>query len=209
MTPIAKLIRQARAIPVVVIDEVADCLELAQALRAGGLTCLEVTLRTPAGLPAIARLHGAVEGMHIGAGTVLSADDLRRAHAAGAEFAVSPGFSEDMVKLASDLGIHYLPGAATPGEVMRGRTLGLDAFKFFPAAALGGPATLKAWGDVFPDNHFCPTGGVSPDNAGDYLALPHVAAVGSSMPAPRKFVREGKWEEITALALQFAASTRP
>ncbi|WP_374385211.1 bifunctional 4-hydroxy-2-oxoglutarate aldolase/2-dehydro-3-deoxy-phosphogluconate aldolase [Dongia sp.] len=207
MTPIAQLIRQARAIPVIVIDDVEDSLPLARALQAGGLSSMEITLRTAAGLQAVARLRGEVEGLSVGVGTVLSVEDLKRAHAAGADFAVSPGFAEDLVKCALDLDLPYLPGAATPGEVTRGRMLGLDAFKFFPAATLGGPATLKAWGDVFPDNHFCPTGGVSPDNAGDYLALPHVAAVGSSMPAPRKMVQERKWEEIRALSHQFVAST--
>lgn len=207
MTPIAKIIRQARAIPVIVIDNLDDALPLARALRAGGLSSMEITLRTAAGLEAIKQLRGAVEGLLVGVGTVLSSDDLKRAHAAGADFAVSPGFSEDIVKLALDLGLPYLPGAATPGEVMRGRALSLDAFKFFPASTLGGPATLKAWGDVFPDNHFCPTGGVSPDNAKDYLTMAHVAAVGSSMPAPRKMVQEKKWEEIKALSHQFVAST--
>lgn len=207
MTPIATIIRQARAIPVIVIDALEDALPLARALRAGGLSSMEITLRTAAGLEAIKQLRGAIEGLSVGVGTVLSSDDIKRAHAAGADFAVSPGFSDDLVKLALDLGLPYLPGAATPGEVMRGRALGLDAFKFFPAATLGGPATLKAWGDVFPDNHFCPTGGVSPDNAMDYLALPHVAAVGSSMPAPRKLVQDKKWEEIKALSHQFVAST--
>jgi len=206
MTPIATLIRKSRAIPVIVIDAIEDALPLAQALRAGGLSSMEITLRTAAGLEAVKRLKGAVEGLSVGVGTVLSVDDLKRAHAAGADFAVSPGFSEDLVKLALDLGLPYLPGTATPGEVMRGRALGLDAFKFFPASTLGGPATLKAWGDVFPDNHFCPTGGVSPDNAKDYLALAHVAAVGSSMPAPRKTVQEKKWEEITALSHQFVTA---
>lgn len=207
MTPIAALIRKSRAIPVIVIDAIEDALPLAQALRAGGLSSMEITLRTAAGLEAIKRLKGVIEGLSVGVGTVLSMDDLKRAHAAGADFAVSPGFSEDLVKLALDLGVPYLPGTATPGEVMRGRALGLDAFKFFPASTLGGPATLKAWGDVFPDNHFCPTGGVSSDNAKDYLALAHVAAVGSSMPAPRKMVQEKKWEEIKALSHQFVAST--
>jgi 2-dehydro-3-deoxyphosphogluconate aldolase/(4S)-4-hydroxy-2-oxoglutarate aldolase len=207
MTPIAALIRKSRAIPVIVIDAIEDALPLAQALRAGGLSSMEITLRTAAGLEAIKRLKGVVDGLSVGVGTVLSVDDLKRAHAAGADFAVSPGFSEDLVKLALDLGLPYLPGTATPGEVMRGRALGLDAFKFFPASTLGGPATLKAWGDVFPDNHFCPTGGVSSDNAQDYLAMTHVAAVGSSMPAPRKMVQEKKWEEIKALSHQLAAST--
>lgn len=206
MTPIATLIRKSRAIPVIVIDALEDALPLAQALRAGGLCSMEITLRTTAGLEAIKRLKGAVDGLSVGVGTVLSVDDLKRAHAAGADFAVSPGFSEDLVKLALDLGLPYLPGAATPGEVMRGRALGLDAFKFFPASTLGGPPTLKAWGDVFPDNHFCPTGGVSPDNAKDYLVLAHVAAVGSSMPAPRKLVQEKKWEEIKALSHQFVTA---
>lgn len=208
MTPIAALLRRTRAIPVIVIDVLEDALPLAQALRDGGLTSMEITLRTAAGLDAVKRLKGTVEGLSVGVGTVLSLDDLRRAHAAGADFAVSPGFAEDLVKLALDLGLPYLPGAATPGEVMRGRALGLDAFKFFPAASLGGPATLKAWGDVFPDNHFCATGGVSPDNAADYLALSHVAAVGSSMPAPRKVVQDRKWDQIRALSHQFLASTR-
>jgi 2-dehydro-3-deoxyphosphogluconate aldolase/(4S)-4-hydroxy-2-oxoglutarate aldolase len=208
MTPIATLIRKSRAIPVIVIDVLEDALPLARALRAGGLNSMEITLRTTAGLEAVKRLKGAVDGLSIGVGTVLSQDDLRRAHAAGADFAVSPGFAEDLVKLALDLDLPYLPGAATPGEVIRGRALGLDSFKFFPAAALGGPATLKAWGDVFPDNHFCPTGGVSPDNAADYLALAHVAAVGSSFPAPRKIVQEKKWEEVKALSHQFVSSTQ-
>lgn len=206
MTPIATLIRNARAIPVIVIDALEDALPLAQALRAGGLSSMEITLRTAAGLESVRRLKGAVEGLSVGVGTVLSADDLKRAHEAGADFAVSPGFAEDLVKLALDLGLPYLPGTATPGEVMRGRALGLDSFKFFPASTLGGPATLKAWGDVFPDNHFCPTGGVSPENAGSYLALPHVAAVGSSMPAPRKLVQEKKWDDVKALSRQFMAA---
>lgn len=208
MTPIAKIIRQARAIPVIVIDSLEDAIPLAQALRVGGLSSMEITLRTAAGLEAVKRLRGLIEGLAVGVGTVLSTEDLKQAHAAGADFAVSPGFSDDIVKLALDLGFPYLPGAATPSDVMRGRALGLDAFKFFPASTLGGPATLKAWGDVFPDNHFCPTGGISADNAGDYLALPHIAAVGSSMPAPRKMVQEKKWEEIRALSHQFVTATQ-
>lgn len=208
MTPISKFIRQARIIPVIVIDKVEDALPLAKVLSTTGLTSMEITLRTEAGIEAVQCLRGTIEGLSIGVGTVLSIDDLKRAHTAGADFAVSPGFSEDIIKLAHELAFPYLPGVATPGEVMRGRALGLDAFKFFPASTLGGPATLKAWGEVFPDNHFCPTGGVSADNACDYLTMNHVAAVGSSTIAPRKMVQENKWEEIKALSHHFMTSVQ-
>ena len=189
----------APVIPVLVIDRASDAAPLATALVAGGLPALEVTQRTPAALGAI-RAMADVPGAAPGAGTILTADDARRAADAGARFLVSPGLSDAVVRIAADLGLPLLAGVATATEIMRGLDLGLTRFKFFPAETSGGARALAAFGGPFAHVRFCPTGGITPANAPDYLALPNVACVGGSWLAPRASVASGDWVGITSLA---------
>lgn len=189
----------APVIPVIVIDDAAHAEPLARALVAGGLPVLEVTLRTPAAFAAIeamARVPGAI----VGAGTVLSATDVRRAQDAGATFAVSPGLTDALAAACGDAGMPLLPGAATASEAMRAAESGFDMLKFFPAGPAGGPDYLRALGGPLPGISFCPTGGVSAQNAADYLALPNVVCVGGSWVAPAAMMRAGDWTGIQALA---------
>lgn len=177
-------------ISVVTLDELSDAEALAEILVEEGLPSIEVTLRTPIALVAIKAMSH-VEGAMIGAGTVLSAVDVAQAVAAGAKFLVSPGLSERTVLAAAENGIPILPGVATASEIMRGMELGLSRFKFFPAEAAGGAASLRAFHGPFPDFRFCPTGGLTRDNALAYLALPNVACVGGSWIAPRGRLDKG------------------
>lgn len=194
------LVAGVPVIPVIVIDEVAAAVPLALALQAGGLRVLEVTLRTPAALAAIAAIAREVPHLTVGAGTVLNAEDVRRAAAAGARFAVSPGYTDEVDVACRDAALPWLPGAATASEVMRVIAAGYDFAKFFPASAAGGVPMLRALGGPFPDLAFCPTGGVDFSNAADYLALPNVRCVGGGWVVPREALRAGRWDEITALA---------
>ena len=180
---IDQIMRTAPVIPVIIIDRVEDAVPLAEALVAGGLTVLEVTLRTPAALDAI-RAMKAVEGAIVGAGTVLNPAMLDRAMEAGAEFIVSPGLTEALGKAASAATIPFLPGIANAGDIMRGLDLGFDRFKFFPAETSGGIAALKALAGPFGDIGFCPTGGIRYDTAQEWLALPNVLCVGGSWVVP-------------------------
>jgi 2-dehydro-3-deoxyphosphogluconate aldolase/(4S)-4-hydroxy-2-oxoglutarate aldolase len=174
----------APVIPVIVIDDVAQARPLAEALVAGGLPALEVTLRTPAAIAAIGEM-AKVEGAMVGAGTVLNEAQLAGAIAVGARFIVSPGLTAPLAKAAIRMGIPFLPGIATASDIMRGLDLGLDHFKFFPAEANGGIAALKALAAPFHQVRFCPTGGITAANAADWLAIPQVACVGGSWVAPR------------------------
>jgi len=192
--------RLAPVIPVLTVTDIAAAVPLAQALKRGGLTALEVTLRSPAALDAIRAMTDAVPDAVIGAGTLLSPGDVRAAAAAGARFGVSPGFTERLLDAAEDAGLPILPGVATPGEAMRALERGLDVLKFFPAEQIGGPATLAAWAAPLPRIRFCPTGGISAGNAADYLALANVLCVGGSWVAPRDAVAAGDWPRIEALA---------
>ncbi|GBQ15062.1 bifunctional 4-hydroxy-2-oxoglutarate aldolase/2-dehydro-3-deoxy-phosphogluconate aldolase [Swaminathania salitolerans] len=166
-------------IPVLVIQDLALARPIAQALVAGGLTTLEVTLRTPCALDAI-REMSRVDGALVGAGTVLNADDLARSVDAGAEFIVSPGLTTQIADAARRLDIPFLPGIANAGDIMRGLDLGLSRFKFFPAMANGGLPALKALAAVFGQVRFCPTGGITAENAPEWLAHPAVSCVGGS-----------------------------
>jgi 2-dehydro-3-deoxyphosphogluconate aldolase/(4S)-4-hydroxy-2-oxoglutarate aldolase len=177
------LMRQAPVIPVLVIDRIEDAVPMAEALVAGGLPLLEVTLRTPVALDAI-RAMAQVPGAIVGAGTVLNARQLDQAQAAGATFIVSPGLTVDMAKAAIANGIDYLPGVANPADIMTGLDLGLDRFKFFPAEAIGGLKALKAYAGVFRDARFCPTGGITAETAPQWLAEPSVLCVGGSWLVP-------------------------
>lgn len=193
----------APVIPVLVIEDAGKARPLAEALVAGGLPVLEVTLRTPAALEAI-RAMAEVPGGHVGAGTLISGDDVRAAKAAGATFGVSPGATDALLQACEDEGLPLLAGAATASEAMRLLARGYDMLKFFPAEASGGAAALKALGGPLPQISFCPTGGVSPANAGDYLKLGTVPCVGGSWIAPAGLVASGDWGAIEAKAREAA-----
>lgn len=184
MRDIGDIMRLAPVIPVLVIEEAADAGTIARALVAGGLRVLEVTLRTPAALDAIAEMRK-VEGAVVGAGTVLNPGQLERSLAAGAEFIVSPGLTEPLGRAAIASGIAFLPGVATAADLMRGLDLGLAHFKFFPAATSGGIPALKALAGPFGEARFCPTGGITQASAPGWLALDPVLCVGGSWLVPR------------------------
>ena len=184
MTSIADIMHTAPVIPVLVVDDVAEAIPLAKALVAGGLRVLEVTLRTEAALDTIRAMKG-VEGAIVGAGTVTNPAQLDEALDAGSEFIVSPGLTENLGRAAIEADVPFLPGIANSGDIMRGLDLGLTHFKFFPAMAAGGIPALKALAAPFHQCRFCPTGGVSLDNAKDWLALEPVLCVGGSWVAPK------------------------
>lgn len=194
-----EVMQAAAVIPVLVVEDAGVAAPLAQALVAGGIVALEVTLRTPAALDVI-RAMAAVDGAIAGAGTVLNADDARRAVDAGARFLVSPGLTEPLARAAADLGVPLLPGVATAADIMRGLDLGLTRFKFFPAETSGGAAAVKAFGGPFAQVRFCPTGGITPANAPSYLSLGNVACVGGSWLAPADALAAGDWARVTDLA---------
>ena len=181
---IAEVMALAPVIPVLVIDDAAHARPIAEALVAGGLRALEVTLRTPAALEAIAEM-AKVDGAVVGAGTVVGERQLRDALDAGARFIVSPGLTETVARPAIASGVAFLPGVATAGDIMRGLDFGLDRFKFFPAEAAGGRTALAALAAPFFQCRFCPTGGVTVQSAPDWLALPAVECVGGSWLVPR------------------------
>jgi 2-dehydro-3-deoxyphosphogluconate aldolase/(4S)-4-hydroxy-2-oxoglutarate aldolase len=187
-------------IPVIVIDRLADAVPLARALVAGGVRVLEVTLRTPVALEAIAAIAKAVPEALVGAGTVRSVADAHAAKAAGAVFAVSPGYTAEIGAACRALELPLLPGVATASEVMAAQADGLSFLKFFPATAAGGVPLLKALAGPFTDVVFCPTGGISLKTAPDFLALPNVKVCGGSWLTPADAVAAGDWGRITALA---------
>ena len=186
-------------VPVIVLEDADDATPLGEALLAGGIKVLEITMRTPAALAAIeeaAKIDGAI----VGAGTVLSKADLLNAKSAGAQFVVSPGFNEDIIEAANEADMPLLPGATTPAEVMTLRSAGFHMLKFFPANTAGGPKMLQAFGSVFTDVSFCPTGGISAATASDYLSLSNVSCVGGSWLAPKDKIADKDFAAITNLA---------
>lgn len=187
-------------IPVIVIEDLEHAVPLARSLSAGGIRVLEITLRTPVGLAAIARISTEVEGVVVGAGTILNAHDLERSIAAGARFGVSPGTTSALLSEVERSGLPFLPGVANASNVMDVLAFGMNRMKLFPAEQSGGIGILKALGGPFPEVGFCPTGGVGPDNARDYLRQPNVRCVGGSWLAPQAVIREGQWSRITELA---------
>ncbi|MCQ3828282.1 bifunctional 4-hydroxy-2-oxoglutarate aldolase/2-dehydro-3-deoxy-phosphogluconate aldolase [Microbulbifer elongatus] len=194
------VLEQAGVVPVIVVENVSDALPLAQALVEGGLNVLEVTLRTEAALAAVEEIAKHLPDAHVGTGTVLNAGDIQRSVDAGATFMVSPGATEALLDAADNVSVPLLPGAANPSEVMRLFERGYGYQKFFPAEAAGGIPMLKSIGGPLAKVKFCPTGGVSPNNASDYLALSNVVCVGGSWMAAPKLVAEKNWAEITRLA---------
>ncbi|MEQ9259759.1 MAG: bifunctional 4-hydroxy-2-oxoglutarate aldolase/2-dehydro-3-deoxy-phosphogluconate aldolase [Roseovarius sp.] len=189
----------APIIPVITLEEARHARPLAEALVAGGLPVLEVTLRTEAALEAIAEM-AQVDGGHVGAGTLVTPAQVRAAKAAGATFGVSPGATEELLAACEAEELPLLPGAATATEAMRLLERGYDMMKFFPAEAAGGAAALKAIGAPLPQIGFCPTGGVSPENAASYLALRNVLCAGGSWVCPKEAIDEGRWGDIETLA---------
>ena len=196
-------------IPVIVIDRVEDALPLAEALLAGGVKVLEVTLRTAAGLPAIEAIARNLPEAVVGVGTVLNADDARRASEAGARFAVSPGYTSEVGGACKDLNLPLLPGVATSSEIMAALADGFSFLKLFPAEAAGGIPLLKAWASPFGQVSFCPTSGISQATAPNYLALPNVRCVGGSWLTPADAMRQGDWARITQLARDTHALRAP
>jgi len=194
------LARYGPVIPVVVIEAAADAVPMARALFEGGIRVVEVTLRTPSAIAAIAAIAQALPEVIFGAGTFRSGADARAAVAAGAHFAVSPGFSPQVAAACRDLGLALLPGVATASEVMQAAEEGFRFLKFFPASSAGGTAMLKAWASVFADVSFCPTGGITAASAPDYLALANVRVVGGSWLTPPDVLAAADWPRIERLA---------
>ena len=187
-------------IPVIVLHRVEHAVPMAQALFEGGVKVLEVTLRTSVALRAIAAIAKAVPQAVLGAGTLRNAEDVRAARDAGCWFGVSPGYTRDIAAACREAGLALLPGVATASEVMAANADGLTFLKFFPAVPAGGVAMLKALHGPFPDVTFCPTGGLTPDNAPQFLALPNVRVCGGSWLTPADAMEQGDWARITALA---------
>jgi 2-dehydro-3-deoxyphosphogluconate aldolase/(4S)-4-hydroxy-2-oxoglutarate aldolase len=202
------LFRDASVIPVLTIERVRDALPLAHALAEGGLAVIEVALRTPVATAAIAAITRELPQIIVGAGTLQRAADVAAAVHAGARFLVSPGTIPELAAAALASELPYLPGVATPSEIMAARALGLCLMKLFPAEALGGTGFLRALAPVFPGVAFCPTGGIDERAAADYLALPNVPLVGGSWMAPKDAIAAGDWPRIRRLAERAAAIGR-
>jgi len=194
------ILQSQPVVPVLVVDRVATAISLARALVAGGLTTIEITLRTDAALDAIKAVADEVEGAAVGAGTILNARQYEAAVAAGSQFIVSPGTTQELLDVARRSPVPMLPGAATPSEIMALREEGYAVLKFFPAEQAGGVAYLKSLASPFGGISFCPTGGITARTATDYLSLPNVICVGGSWVAPKDCVEAGDWAAITALA---------
>lgn len=195
-----QVMQDAPVIPVIVLHDLAHAVPMARALVAGGIRILEVTLRTPQALACIEAIAKDVPEAVVGAGTVRGAADAQAALLAGARFAVSPGYSRSLGRACRELGLPLLPGVATGSEIMQAMEDGYTELKFFPAMQAGGPAMLKAWGGPFFDITFCPTGGVTAQNAAEFLSLPNVACVGGSWLVPADALAKGDWARIESLA---------
>ena len=195
-----QVMQDAPVIPVIVLNDVAHAVPMARALVAGGVRMLEVTLRTPQALACMEAIARDVPEAVVGAGTVRSKADAQAAANAGARFAVSPGYTSAVGQACRDLGLSLLPGVATGSEIMMAQEDGFTQLKFFPAMQAGGPAMLKAWSGPFFDVKFCPTGGVTLQNASEFLALPNVVCVGGSWIVPADAMVKGEWDKITQLA---------
>ncbi|WP_246142612.1 bifunctional 4-hydroxy-2-oxoglutarate aldolase/2-dehydro-3-deoxy-phosphogluconate aldolase [Nocardioides rubriscoriae] len=191
--------------PVVVLHRVEDAVPVARALVAGGLPAIELTLRTPVALDALAAIAAEVPEIVVGAGTVVSAGQAKEAHDAGARFLVSPGATPTLLAAMTDTGLPFLPGVATVSEALAVLETGLTEMKFFPAEASGGAAFLSSVAAPVPAARFCPTGGITPANAARYLALPNVGCVGGSWLTPGDLVAARDWDAIAGLAREAAA----
>ena len=186
-------------VPVIALDSVEDALPLAEALLEGGISIMEITLRTDAGLQSIETIAKKIPQMHVGAGTVVDTEGFKKAVDCGSEFVFSPGISEGLIQSAQDLDIALIPGVATASEVMLALNNDFKACKLFPATVAGGVSALKAFSGPFASMRFCPTGGVNLENFRDFLALPNVLCVGGSWIVPKEAIKEKNFKEITRL----------
>ena len=206
-TEFESLLGTTRVVPVITVPDIEAAVPLAEALVAGGLPVLEITLRTAAGLGSIERIAREVPPAVVGAGTVTTPQQLFDARNAGASFIVSPGCTDALAAAAAQAGGAFLPGAVTASEVLRLMEHGISMMKFFPAETSGGVAALKAFGAPFPDIRFCPTGGIDLARAQDYLALKNVACIGGTWMVPLDLIARGDWDAITSLATEASAAT--
>lgn len=211
MKSIVDILKISPVMPVIVLHDVRQALPLGRALANGGIRVVEITLRTPAAIDAVRIVRAAAPELCVGVGTITSALELVEAIEAGAHFGVSPGASPALLAEARSASVPFLPGVMTPSDVIIAREAGFRALKLFPAAQAGGPALLKALGAVFPDVMFCPTGGITPETAPDYLALSNVACVGGSWLAPPELIAAEDWltiEQRAAAAVRLGGSVR-
>lgn len=202
---IRQILALGPVVPVLAFDDVDDAIETSRALVAGGLPVIEITLRTPCALKAIAAVAKHVDGAVVGAGTVLNRDMMNDCVAAGAQFLVSPGATIDLIDGLRKIDVPLLPGVCTPSEAMGLYAEGLETMKFFPAEQSGGAGFLKALAPVLPNIQFCPTGGINAKSAPDFLKLPNVMCVGGSWVAPAGLIAEKNWDGITKLANEAVA----
>jgi 2-dehydro-3-deoxyphosphogluconate aldolase/(4S)-4-hydroxy-2-oxoglutarate aldolase len=202
------ILTQSPVVPVIVIKKIEHAVPLAKALIAGGIRVLEVTLRTPCAVEAIEKIAKEVPEAIVGAGTVITEQQLKEVTRAGAQFIISPGITEPLLKAAIDNTVPYIPGISTVSELMLGMSYGLREFKFFPAEANGGVKALQAIGGPFSHIRFCPTGGITPNNYRDYLALNSVLCVGGSWLIPNDALENGDYDKITELAKQAVAGAK-
>lgn len=203
---ISSLLDVSRVIPVVTIDDPDHAVPVARALLAGGIPVIELTLRTPTAAESLSRIAQEVPEILVGAGTVITAAQADDAVARGAQFLVSPGVSPGLLRHFLGLPVPFLPGVATVGEMLTVLDAGVTELKFFPAGPAGGPSYLAAVAAPVPQVRFCPTGGVTPQNMSDYLALPNVGCVGGSWLTPRDLLAEHRWDEVARLAAAAVAN---
>lgn len=208
MTAIKDIMNTSPVIPVMVINKLEHAVPLANALVEGGLKVLEITLRTAVALEAIKKIKAEVPDAIVGAGTVINLETLNQVIDAGSEFIVSPGLTDNLLDAALKSGVPLLPGIVTPSEVMKLLERGITEMKFFPAEAAGGIPMVKSMGGPLPQVTFCPTGGVSPKNVADYMALKNVACVGGSWMAPASLVDAENWDEINRLTVEAISLTK-
>ena len=201
-----ELLSLSPIVPVMVVHDLDTIVEASQAMFDGGIRAFEVTLRTPVALEAIRLLNDALpKEAVVGAGTITNVNELEQAMAAGARFGVSPGLTESLAKAIQEADLPFLPGVSTASELMQASDWGFDTLKLFPAEAVGGVTLLKALSGPFAHIRFCPTGGISPNNAAHYLSLPNVLAVGGSWLMPQDLIETHNWKEITELARKACA----
>jgi 2-dehydro-3-deoxyphosphogluconate aldolase/(4S)-4-hydroxy-2-oxoglutarate aldolase len=199
-TSAEKILTTGPVVPVIVVNKLEHAVPMAKALVAGGVRVLEVTLRTPVAMEALRLMIKEVPDAIVGAGTVINTQQLQEVTEAGAQFVISPGITEPLLKAAVEGPVPLIPGISTVSELMTGMDYGLREFKFFPAEANGGVKALQAIGGPFPQVRFCPTGGISPANYRDYLALKSVLCIGGSWLVPNDALESGDWDRITRLA---------
>ncbi|GLU30778.1 bifunctional 4-hydroxy-2-oxoglutarate aldolase/2-dehydro-3-deoxy-phosphogluconate aldolase [Trinickia caryophylli] len=200
MKKIEDIVRLGPVIPVLAFETAEQGEQVSRALLAGGVKVLEITLRTPAGLQAIERASQLSPDIVVGVGTITKPEHCALAKKAGAQFGVSPGLTKDMHQAAQDAGLPLLPGVMTPTDILVALELGYEIVKFFPAQQAGGVGMLQAFHGPFPTLKFCPTGGITPESAPTFLALPNVVCVGGSWLTPKAALAAGNWDEVTRLA---------